>query len=214
MNNHEAFERIMRTSIFLCFSIVLHGCVFLVIMFSVTSTKKIAQKNNTKNLDPISLFTTQPTETKQVEHLVPSSPKNKITTIKPSLKNKTSQQTSRKTPSVTINEHGENNAPQISNMIRIKYQQQIHQKIAQARQPLPYFVQRQDMQGTAVVQLSISPLGTFANTPTIKTSSGYNALDQEALQMVSRAVPFPPIPSSITQTNLQITVPIRFKPDQ
>ena len=214
MNNHEAFERTMRTSIFLCFSIVLHGCVFLIIMFSMTSTQKISQKNNTKNLDPISLLTNQATETKQFEHLVPSRPKNKIATIKSSLKNKTSHTTSLTPPSVTSNKHDENNAPQISNMIRIKYQQQIHQKIAQARQPLPYFVQRQDMQGTAVVQLSISPLGTFANTPTIKTSSGYNALDQEALQMVSRAVPFPPIPSSITQTNLQITVPIRFKPDQ
>ena len=44
------------------------------------------------------------------------------------IETKTSHTTSLKPPSVTSNKHDENNAPQISNMIRIKYQQQIHQK--------------------------------------------------------------------------------------
>ena len=41
-------------------------------------------------------------------------------------------------------------------------------------------------------------------------SSGYPALDQEVTSMIERAQPLPPFPASMTETRLDLTVPIRF----
>ena len=44
----------------------------------------------------------------------------------------------------------------------------------------------------------------------IARSSGYPALDQEALAMVGRASPFPPFPRTMPQATVNLTVPVRF----
>ena len=44
----------------------------------------------------------------------------------------------------------------------------------------------------------------------IKGSSGYVPLDQAALDMVDRAAPFPPMPSEMLQSQLELVVPVQF----
>ncbi len=44
----------------------------------------------------------------------------------------------------------------------------------------------------------------------IARSSGHPALDQEVLEMVSRAAPFPAFPAGMAQTSVNLSVPIRF----
>jgi periplasmic protein TonB len=41
-------------------------------------------------------------------------------------------------------------------------------------------------------------------------SSGYPALDDEVMSMIERAQPLPPFPSTMTESKLDLTVPIRF----
>ena len=44
----------------------------------------------------------------------------------------------------------------------------------------------------------------------IEQSSGIAALDQEALDLLRRAQPFPPLPAEVADTQLRLTVPIKF----
>jgi protein TonB len=44
----------------------------------------------------------------------------------------------------------------------------------------------------------------------IAHSSGYRELDNEVMSMIERAQPLPPFPSTMPQTTLDLTVPIRF----
>ena len=44
----------------------------------------------------------------------------------------------------------------------------------------------------------------------IARSSGYADLDNEVTAMISRAQPLPPFPASMTQSSIDLTVPIRF----
>ncbi len=44
----------------------------------------------------------------------------------------------------------------------------------------------------------------------IVQSSGYADLDNEVMEMIMRAEPLPPFPTSMPQARLDLTVPIRF----
>jgi TonB family protein len=48
------------------------------------------------------------------------------------------------------------------------------------------------------------------HSPKLVESSGEQILDDEAITLLSRVSPLPPIPESITGENLQLTVPIQF----
>jgi protein TonB len=45
----------------------------------------------------------------------------------------------------------------------------------------------------------------------IVASSGAKLLDQEAVAMIARAGPFPPIPPEFKRTSMTFTVPVRFQ---
>ena len=46
----------------------------------------------------------------------------------------------------------------------------------------------------------------------IEKSSGRPDLDAEASAMIERAQPLPPFPASMTQSEINLTVPISFEP--
>lgn len=63
--------------------------------------------------------------------------------------------------------------------------------------------------GRATVTFTVSAAGAASGIRLAK-SSGSAALDQAALAMVSRASPFPPIPSDLRRKSMTFTVPIDF----
>jgi protein TonB len=64
-------------------------------------------------------------------------------------------------------------------------------------------------QGTAQLAFSLDRQGRVLNTRIIK-SSGYSVLDQEALEWVKRAQPFPPPPAEMPGDKIDLSVPYRF----
>jgi protein TonB len=64
-------------------------------------------------------------------------------------------------------------------------------------------------QGVALVAFSVDRDGRVLSRK-IALSSGHPDLDNEALTMLERAQPLPPFPRSMTQAQLNLTVPIRF----
>jgi protein TonB len=63
--------------------------------------------------------------------------------------------------------------------------------------------------GSVRVQFVLARDGRLVSASLMGTS-GERALDQAALEQVRRASPFPPIPSAIAQTTMNIAAPIRF----
>ncbi|MEO6118141.1 MAG: TonB family protein [Methylotenera sp.] len=74
----------------------------------------------------------------------------------------------------------------------------------------PRIAQMRGWQGEAVVELQLDGNGKLKSKKIIK-SSGYEALDKQALEMVDKATPFPPPPEALRGSNFSITVPIPFK---
>jgi TonB family protein len=72
----------------------------------------------------------------------------------------------------------------------------------------PERARRRGLQGTALVQFSIRPDGTLDASELLR-SSAHEMLDQEALRLLERAVPFPQPPPQYAQ-NLEFKVPITF----
>ena len=52
--------------------------------------------------------------------------------------------------------------------------------------------------------------GTLASAPAIARSSGHDLLDAEALRMVQRAAPYPPLPAGYGPELAELQVPVRF----
>ncbi|MEJ8572607.1 TonB family protein [Microbaculum marinum] len=65
--------------------------------------------------------------------------------------------------------------------------------------------------GTATITFTIGADGRVRGAR-LSRSSGVGPFDQEVVAMVSRAAPFPPIPSAIGKSSMTFTVPIRFQP--
>ena len=63
--------------------------------------------------------------------------------------------------------------------------------------------------GTAQLSFSLDRQGKVT-TARITKSSGSGALDQEALDLVRRAQPFPAPPATLTGAQVDLTVPVRF----
>ena len=67
-------------------------------------------------------------------------------------------------------------------------------------------------QGRVEVRLVIGA-GGFTQTASIKLSSGYEILDQQALDMVTKAKPLTPIPASLRGREFTIDIPVIFDLD-
>ncbi len=73
----------------------------------------------------------------------------------------------------------------------------------------PDEARRKNQQGVVILEFSIDRDGHVVSRH-IVTSSGYPVLDAEVLALVERAQPMPAFPPSMTQSQISLTVPIRF----
>jgi len=76
-------------------------------------------------------------------------------------------------------------------------------------QRYPELAIRLGLEGVVDVRVRVNLDGTFAGPPAVATSSGHALLDQEALRMVARAAPFPPLPADAVRP-ADLTVPVWF----
>jgi protein TonB len=65
-------------------------------------------------------------------------------------------------------------------------------------------------QGEVIVELSLDGNGKL-KSKRILQHSGYESLDQQALEMVDKAMPFPAPPEALRGSSFTIKVPIPFK---
>lgn len=73
----------------------------------------------------------------------------------------------------------------------------------------PLAARRRNEQGVVLLAFSIDRNGHVVSRRIVK-GSGHRALDDEALALLARAQPMPAFPPSITEAQLNLTVPIRF----
>lgn len=64
--------------------------------------------------------------------------------------------------------------------------------------------------GVVSVNFTVNRQGAVISSRMVK-SSGHAALDQEAMALLKRCSPFPPMPAELPQNSLNLTVPISFK---
>ena len=100
-------------------------------------------------------------------------------------------------PQEQVTQHLESYSSLLANAIA-KYKQ--YPKIAQMR----------GWQGTVIADLEIDSKGSVISVK-IKKSSTYEVLDNEALEMIKKASPFPAPPESLRGKNFNVLVPISFK---
>ncbi|MFA7350001.1 MAG: energy transducer TonB [Methylotenera sp.] len=74
----------------------------------------------------------------------------------------------------------------------------------------PKIAQMRGWQGEATVELLLDGSGKIKSKKIVQ-SSGYEALDKQALEMVEKAQPFPTPPEALRGNNFTITVPVPFK---
>jgi protein TonB len=73
----------------------------------------------------------------------------------------------------------------------------------------PAAAQSRGERGTAELEFSLDRQGRVTASRILR-SSGSAALDQETLELVRRAQPFPPPPATMPGAQVELTVPIRF----
>ena len=139
------------------------------------------QKKITPIIDKNAISVAQPTP-KEVAPAPPAETVSKIPNI---------------VPQEQLTQHLESYSSLLANAIA-KYKQ--YPKIAQMR----------GWQGTVIADLEIDSKGTVISIK-IKKSSTYEVLDNEALEMIRKASPFPAPPESLRGKNFNVLVPISFK---
>jgi protein TonB len=74
----------------------------------------------------------------------------------------------------------------------------------------PKIAQMRGWQGEVIVELLLDGNGKLKSKK-ILTSSGFDVLDKQALDMIDKAAPFPSPPEALRGSSFSITVPIPFK---
>lgn len=78
------------------------------------------------------------------------------------------------------------------------------------QQRYPGVARMRNWQGTAVVLIKFATGGSMRDV-SIAQSSGFDILDEEALEMVKRARPLPQPPANLGSREFSVRVPIRFR---
>lgn len=89
------------------------------------------------------------------------------------------------------------------------YARRLSLRVARERR-YPASAARLGMEGTARVQVRLSPDGTLAGPPRLVRSSGHEVLDAEALRMVEAAAPFAPVAGGAWRTAVEFVIPVDF----
>lgn len=92
---------------------------------------------------------------------------------------------------------------------RNRYGNLLQQQIAKHKQ-YPKIAQMRGWQGEAELDLHLDGNGNVLKS-SIKTSSGFEALDKQALEMVKKASPFPAPPDVLKGRAFNLTIPISFR---
>ena len=74
----------------------------------------------------------------------------------------------------------------------------------------PKIAQMRGWQGQCVLEIKIDSAGNVQSTR-VKESSGFDALDNQAIEMSKKAIPFPAPPNVLQGRSFTISVPILFK---
>lgn len=90
-----------------------------------------------------------------------------------------------------------------------KYGSLLAREFAKHKQ-YPRIAQMRGWQGTVRVRLEVDANGTVTSS-TVSESSGYEALDKQALEMVKKASPLPMPPEALRHRPFTVTVPVLFR---
>lgn len=135
-----------------------------------------------------------PSELKEkVEEVIEPIPENTVKNIPEPLKEKQASQPSPEAVKVASDSY-------TGQLTRAIAKQKKYPKIAQMRQ----------WQGEVVLNVEIDPNGNLVKTDILEKSR-YKILDEEAINMVKRAAPFPKPPEELQSRNFTVLVPISFK---
>jgi protein TonB len=89
------------------------------------------------------------------------------------------------------------------------YGSQLAREIAKHKQ-YPRIAQMRGWQGEVVVDLRLDGNGKVLSSK-IHTTSGFDVLDKQALEMVKKASPFPAPPDALRGSLFNILVPVSFR---
>ncbi len=139
---------------------------------------------------------------KKIKNEVIENPEPKEQTKEATLKKEIIEKPKQKPPleSVKINDS------QDESMLR--YQDMVKQRIEQARR-YPLWARRQKIEGAVYLRFAILSNGTSQEIRILR-SSGFKRLDKEAIAIIKRAEPFPPVPKEICASELQMEIAIVF----
>lgn len=73
----------------------------------------------------------------------------------------------------------------------------------------PRRARRRHQQGIVLLYFVMNRQGVVLHHE-IRQSSGHRLLDREVSQMIKRAQPLPPMPESLTGSQLELVVPVQF----
>lgn len=90
----------------------------------------------------------------------------------------------------------------------LRYQDMVKQKIEEARR-YPSWAKGHGIEGAVYIYFTVLPGGLSQDIKIIH-SSGFKILDEEAIQTIQRAGPFPSIPQEIGVSSVQMEVAIVF----
>lgn len=86
----------------------------------------------------------------------------------------------------------------------------VRQIVARLEDKKPVAIDGLKQPATAQVSFTVAHDGTLVSKAIAK-ASGDPAVDQEALLMLDRAQPFPPMPAAMTEPALSFSLPLRFR---
>jgi protein TonB len=94
-------------------------------------------------------------------------------------------------------------------MLAARWESAVAAYIARFRQ-YPVMAQRRGDEGVALVRFAVDRAGNVSSV-SLARSSGHPDLDREATAWVARAQPVPPPPPEITQSRIELMIPMRFE---
>ncbi len=163
-----------------------------------------------KPIAPKPVVPKKPTRPKQVtKRIAPAKPKSPAPAPTPPIKQQTvADNTTARRPSTQATGTGQQLETGGDPAARQGYYAQVMAQIARHKR-YPRSARREGATGVATVTFVIAADGSL-QTQLLKRSSGDERLDKEALAMLKRASPFPPIPKAIGDGPLKLTLPIEF----
>jgi periplasmic protein TonB len=90
------------------------------------------------------------------------------------------------------------------------YGQQLHAAVEKNKRPYPRMAQMRRWEGVAEIRVQIGADGKVAEI-SILHSSGFDMLDQQALEMVKAAAALVEVPPQLRGTTTPVVVPVRFR---